>query len=347
MVAVTAGELSPIATGIVYYSVIEGCRDVFDLVRSREWTDALSRWCDGQPDLVSFTGKCLMRRAEIMQASGEWSAALADARSSSERFGKDSSDRAAGEALYRQGESLRLQGELDAAERAFADAARCGSDSQPGLALLRLARGNVEAAVAAVRRSLGESSRRLSRATLLPAAVEIMLAAGEFDDARNALAELESLAEGSDNTALAALGAHAWGAVSLADGDAWAALSALRTSVGLWQELQMPYERARSRLLVARAYEAVGDAETASMEHHAACAELARLGAAADLAKIERAASEADTHGLTARELEVVRLLARGDTNRATAGELVISERTVDRHVSNIFAKLRVSSRAA
>lgn len=351
MVAVTAGELSPIVTGLIYCNVIEFCRSVYELRRAREWTKALTQWCEQQPDMVAHTGLCLVHRAEIMELQGAWRDALEEARRAGERFAQGMMNQlAAGHALYRQGEVHRLQGEFVEAEEAYREASRCGREPQPGLALLRLAQGNVAGAVAAIRRVVGETTERLKRARLLPAYVEIMLAVGDAQGACSACRELEEIAEGYESGMLGAMAAHARGAVELADGDARAALVALRHAWQVWQELEAPYEAARVRVLVGLACRALGDDDTAGLELDAARGMFAELGAAPDLARVDkltrRAASD-DTHGLTARELQVLRLVAAGETNKAIAAELVLSERTVDRHVSNIFTKLGVSSRAA
>jgi DNA-binding CsgD family transcriptional regulator len=350
MVAVTGGELSPFVTGLVYCSVIEGCHQVYELGRAREWTAALTRWCDEQPEMVSFTGRCLVHRAEIMQLDGAWPAALQEARRAGERFAEVLDQVATGEAWYRQGEIHRLQGEHALAEAAFREASRCGWEPQPGLALLRLAHGDTDAAVAAIRRVVGETSEPWTRARLLPAHVEIMLAAGELEAARGAARELEELAADHRDGMLGAVAAHARGAVALADGDAWAALVALRHACQVWQKLQAPFEAARVRALVGLACRALGDDDTATLELESARRVFAQLRAAPEIARLESRDPRAelgDRHGLTARELQVLRMVAAGDTNKAIAASLVLSERTVDRHVSNILGKLRVPSRAA
>ena len=341
MVAVTAGELSPIATGLIYCSVIEGCQHVHELRRAQEWTAALTRWCEQQEDLVAFTGRCLVHRAEIMQVRGDWGAALAEARQAGQRLADAP---AAGQAFYRQGELHRLQGDLAAAEQAYRDASRHGVEPQPGLALLRLAQGRSDAAVAAINRAAWETAGPVARTRLLPAQVQILLATGDVEAAAAACDELEALAESMPTRMLEATAAHAVGALQLAQDDPRAALGALRAAAEAWEELDAPYECARVRELVGLACRALGDADSAAFELEAAREAFARLGAAADVERLDR--SEAG-HGLSPRELQVLRLVAAGETNKAIAARLVLSERTVERHVSNIFAKLGLSTRAA
>jgi DNA-binding CsgD family transcriptional regulator len=348
MVALASRELSPIATGIVYCGVILACQEVFEVRRAQEWTAALIRWCRGQPDLVAFTGRCLLHRAEIMQLQGAWQDALEEARKASARFSLQGNP-AAGVASYRQAEVLRLQGEFAAAEEAYRDASRHGWEPQPGMAQLRLAQGNLDAAVAAIRRAIGETRAPLKRAALLPAHVEIELAIGENAKARAACGELEDLAEAFDSTMLSALAAHSRGAIHLTEGDARGALVPLRKASRLWQELEAPYETARARALAGSAYRALGDDDAAELELEAARGSFRELGAAPDLARLDSptTSSPDESHGLTPRELEVLRLVASGKSNREIATALVISEHTVTRHVQNIFAKLGLSSRSA
>src|SRR6188472_1023850 len=329
MVAVTAGELSPIVSGIVYCGVILACRDASELRRAQEWTAALSDWCDRQPDLVAFTGRCLTHRAELLHLHGAWAPALEAARRAEERSGRAENPAAA--------------------EEAYREASRNGREPQPGLALLRSAQGKVEAAAASVRRALAECSEPARRAGLLPAFVEIALAVGDVAAARAASDELSALAQGHGGGALGASAAGVRGAVELTEGDAAGALVSLRQAAETWRRLEAPYEVARARELLGLACRALDDEDTAALELDAARTTYARLGAVPDLARLDSLARGArrETHGLTTRELEVLRLVAAGQTNKAIAARLVVSERTVDRHVSNILAKLRVSSRAA
>ena len=281
MVEATSGELSPIVTGLVYCSVIDGCQEVYELRRANEWTTALSEWCDRQPGLVPFTGTCLMHRAELMQLRGEWSVALEEARLARERFAQRSNDAAAGEAFYRQGEILRLQGDLAGAEQAYRAASRSGREPQPGFALLRLAQRRTEAATAAVEQVLAATTGWVERARLLPAAVEIMLAAGDREQARTMSAELDGIATCHGSAMLQAQAAQARGAVELADGDPRSAVHDLRQAWKLWQQLEAPYEDARARLLIAQACSALGDDETAALERDAARAVLDAAGSSA------------------------------------------------------------------
>ena len=341
MLTAVAGEVSPIATGLLYCSVIEGCQQLHELRRAQDWTAAMTRWCEQQPDLVMFTGRCLVHRAEIMQVRGAWSEALAEARHA---VASRADERAAGGAFYRQGELHRLQGDFSAAEQAYRESSRHGLEPQPGLALMRLAQGRGDAAAAAIGRAVGETADPFLRARLLPAQVEIALATGDGETARTAAQELEQLAGARRCALLDAIVAHARGAVTLDAGDARGALTALREAEAAWHELDAPYEAARVRVLVARACAALGDEESASLGVDAARAVFERLGAAPDLAAL---AARDEAHGLSPRELQVLRLVAAGETNKAIAAELVLSERTVERHVSNIFVKLGVSTRAA
>ena len=271
MVSVTAGELSPIAAGLVYCNTISVCQDAHELRRAREWTAALTRWCELQPDMVAHTGICHVHRAELMTLGGAWDEALGELRRLGERpAGGMVNQRAMGQAAYQQGEVLRLRGEFEAAEAAYREASRLGREPQPGLALLRLAQGNVGAATASIRRAVGEAAQPLKRAAVLPAYVEIALAADDVEAARDAWRELEEIAGRHQSDALHAAAAQAEGAVRLADGAADAALAATRRAWNLWEELKAPYEAARARVLVGLACRGLGDEDTAALELQAA-----------------------------------------------------------------------------
>ena len=350
MIAVDAGEVSPLAVGDVYCSVIEGCLEIFDLRRAQEWTAALARWCEAQPDLVPYRGQCLVRRAEILQLHGAWPEAIEAARQACSRLLQPSPQPASGAAFYRCGELHRLRGEFAEADEAYRQANRQGRKPQPGLALLRLAQGQIDTAATAMRVALDDAHGTEARSRLLPAYVEIMLAAGDVQAARLAAEELTSIAGNLEAPVLTALAAQARGAVRLSEGDGRAALPMLRQAWTSWQEVDGAYDAARVRVLMGIASRDIGDRDAAEMEFDAARWVFEQLGARPDLTRVEalsHPAQAAPAGALSAREIQVLRLVAAGKTNRQIAAELFISERTVERHLSNIFTKLDLPSRAA
>lgn len=350
MVAVTTGEGSPLAAGIVYCTMIIACRAIFDLRRMQEWTSVLSRWCASHQDLKPYRGQCLVHRSEIMQMRGEWADAMDEVRQACEHLSDPPGDPVLGMALYQQAELLRLRGELAQAERCYREASGCGHTTQPGLALLRLAQGRLDDASAAIGRTVTEAEGPVERSRVLSAYVEIKLAAGDVGAARATMDELHEIAAAFDSPYLRAVVGYAHGSVLLAEGDAGAAYVALRRAWAAWHELEAPYETARVRLQMARACSQLGDQDTAVMELDAARQIFEQLSAAPALEQVRELTGRATSRsvgGLTPREVEVLRLVATGATNREIADSLVISEKTVARHVSNIFTKLSLSSRAA
>ena len=350
MVTVTTEAISPVVSGIVYCGVILACEEIFELRRAREWTAALARWWEGQPELIAFTGRCLVHRAQLMRLQGAWDDALQETERARRSFESATNRAAAAKAQYLQGDVHRLRGEFPEAEDAYRRANELGLEPQPGWALMRLAQGDPDAAAASLRRALAETGSPLRRAGLLPAQIEVAVALGNIDEARTALRELEQTCAETDTEMLRAMLAQARGAVELAAGDAPAALAGLRETTTLWQELEAPYEAARARVLLGQACRALDDEDTFELELAAARSAFEELRAAPDLAAADTllgSGSADGEHGLSARELEVLRLLATGKSNRDIAAALVISEHTVARHVQNIFAKLRVGSRTA
>jgi DNA-binding NarL/FixJ family response regulator len=350
MAAVESGEVSAIVAGIVYCAVIETCLEIYDLRRAQEWTEVLSNWCDAQPQMVPYKGQCLTRRSEIMQLHGAWQKAIEEAHRACELLTKPTGEAAAGAAFYQLGELYRMRGDYGKAEEAYRQANNWGRKPQPGLALLRLAEGQTEMAKASIVLAVEEAKNPKTRSRILPAYIDIMLAATKPEEARNATDELKEIAEELDAPILHAIAAYAEGAVFLKEGDSITALEKLRTAASLWEKIKIPYETARTRLLIGLACREIGDEDTAEMEFQAAQSVFTQLQAIPDKLKTDkliRTGNLRKPHGLTSRERQVICLIANGKSNKEIANELYISERTVERHVSNIFSKLNVSSRSS
>lgn len=351
MLAITTDETSPLIAGDVYCSVIEACHEIFDVHRAKEWTAALTHWCAQQPDLVPYRGQCLVHRSQVCQLHGDWTAAMEDARQACARLADPPGQPALGMAWYQQAELHRLRGELDAAEVQYRKASERGHVPQPGLALLRLSQGRLDAAVASIRQAVDAAGGdRLAAATLLPAYAEIMLAADDVASARTAADELTRLAQDLGAPLLEATAAQADGAVLLAEGNGEPALVALRRAWTRWWELQAPYETARVRVLIGVACQQLNDNDSAELEWDAARRTFASIDALPELRHLDELAAPqaAQRSGpLSSREHEVLALVAGGKTNQEIADQLVISQHTVRRHLQNIFAKLDISSRAA
>jgi DNA-binding CsgD family transcriptional regulator len=350
MLTATTTDISPLVVGLIFCSLIRTAHDIHDFGRGREWTAAVERWCVTQSDLDMYRGECQVYRAHVLLVSGDWPRASEQVTLACRAFVRPPPHPAAGFAFYEQGELLRLSGRYAEAELAFSEAASHGHPAQPGLALLRLGQGRIDAATASVRRALAERQDPFGRAAVLPAVVEILLAAGDVEEAQRALAELLGTAEQFSSDYLHGWAGQLQGTVSLATKRAEDALPPLRRAAGTWQRLDAAYHAAQTRLLIGLACRELGDEDTARLEIEGARKVFSRLGAGPDIRRADvllATERRSGALGLTGREAELLALLATGKTNREMATQLDISEKTVARHVSNIFTKLGVSSRAA
>lgn len=347
MAGVTAGEVAPVFAGQIYCSMIEACQEVSDFARAEQWTTTLGRWCDAQQGLVAFTGQCAVHRGQIMRLHGAYAEALEELDRAQERYLAIGSPPAAGLAWAERGDVLRILGELHAAEHAFGQALELGHDPQPALARLRGAQGRSAAAAVVVRRLLDERPDPVHRAQVLPAATDILLLVGDLEQAARCAAELATLADRFGCTAMQAQARFAAGQVLLAREAPADAVPELRAAARLWAGLEAPYEVARARAVLGAALHGVGDEESGAAELAAARATFARLGATLDERAVTALSRPVAPNGLSAREVEVLRLVASGMSNTEIASTLVLSEKTVARHLSNIFTKLDVRTRTA
>ena len=348
MVGVVAGELDAVHAGTVYCSTIEACQWVGDLGRMAQWTQALTRWCREQPGLVAFTGQAAVHRGQLMRVHGAFEDALAELELAVQRYAAMGGHPAEALAHRERGDVLRVVGDREGAATAYRDAAELGLEVQPGVALLALEEGRTDEALAGVRAVLAGRHVVFERHRLLPGAVEVLLGADEVDEAAGLAEELAQVAASFGCTAATAGSARVTAQVALAHGDAVAGVDAAREALVGWTSLAAPYEAARCRVLLGRGLRQLGDETGAVAELEAARATLVGLGAAPAVREVDDLLGRrALPGGLSEREAEVLRLVAAGSSNGEIAAGLHLSEKTVARHLSNIFTKLDVASRTA
>ena len=348
MIRILTRTTSPRATSVMYCAAIGSCYEVQEIARAAEWSVALDQWLGTLPQLGgAYFGNCRIYRAILMRLRGDWSRAEAELEQTCHDLAVDG-QLVAGHAWYELGELRRLQGQ-PGVEEAFEQATAFGHVAQPGLALYRLSQGNAQAAGAGLRRVLAERELAGDRMVLLPAAVEICLAAGRIDEAKDVITELEETAQTYPTTAVRAILEAARGAVALSEDRPAEALARLREASVRWRELDAPYETAQVGVRIGEGCRALGDEEGALMEFRAALATFERLGARPDASRVRRLLSGQNAHlaVLSPREIEVLRLIVRGRTNAEISAQLFLSERTIHRHVSNILTKLDVRSRTS
>lgn len=344
MLAAVSEELDPGWAGNIYCHLMVACYEIADLRRAGEWTQVTADWCQSMPGAGPFMGICRVHRAQVLQVRGDWETAEREAMHVCGELAHFDVEIVA-EAHYLIGDLKRLRGDLVAAESAYRESHRLGRDPQPGLALLRLARGEADIAFASMRAALAAAREPCARARFLPAAVEVALAVNEVDQARTWVEELRGAARLYGTTGFTAASLQAEGAVLLVAGEVEDALRVLREALHTAREHDAPYEVARVRMLLAEACARLGDRESAVLERDAAAESFARLGVVDSASRHQRRPSSPG--GLTRRETEVLALVAEGRSNRDIAAELVLSVRTVERHLATIYEKLGLHGRSA
>lgn len=343
MLPVLAGSLPPEWAGEVYCTVIHACHELGDLERMRAWTLATERWCEQFRGEVVFSGICRVHRLQLLCTEGVW----AEAEEGIERSGSELAGRnnwVAGEAFYQLGEIRRMRGDRDGALAAFARARALGTEPQPGESLLRHAAGDGDTAWSGLSRALAGRDR-LAGARLLTAGVEVALGLGLVEEADRWCGRLEEIGRQFDTPGLRAWAAHARGAVQVAHRRHDDAVASLDVAAREYRSQRCRYETAQVYELLARAHAGAGRPETAAGDRATALAIYRELGAAPDVRRLD--GDGGLPAGLTDREGEVLACVATGMSNRAVAQTLVISEKTVSRHLANIFTKIGVTSRTA
>ncbi|HEY5783219.1 MAG TPA: LuxR C-terminal-related transcriptional regulator [Microlunatus sp.] len=348
MLPVLAGQLEPEWAGNIYCELMGVCHDLADIDRARQWTAATERWCEGFPSAVMFVGICRMHRIQLLRIGGDWARAQAEASIACEELA-DLNVAVVGEAHCQLAELRRLRGDLVGAEQAYRRARELGRDPQPGAALLLLAQGRPGDAAAAVRTALADRAHDpFRRARLLAAYVEIALAGDDLGSAVDASQQLRNIADTFASAGFLAWADHVRGAVLLAQGKPGAALQVLRAALRAYSEMGAPYDAATVRILIGEAHQLLGDADAATLEYDAATATYVKLGAQLPVGRLVEPPRAVDLPGgLTDREAEVLAQIAGGASNKQAAAALFISEKTVARHLANIFAKLGLGSRTA
>lgn len=336
MLPVIGGQVIPEFAGAMYCLTISTCTELADLERARRWTVATERWCEQFSDAVMYLGICRVHRAHLLEREGAWDRAEQEAQRVCEELA-DVNASVVAEGFYQVGEVRRLRGELDAAEQSYRRARALGRIPQPGEALLRLARGQHEEAWQVIEQAFGECrDDPFTRARLLLAEAEIGHATRRATDVARSASSLDAIAERYGSEGLCTWAAHARGLSLLTAGDAGQAVEALTDARRRYDAMHARYDAARLRLLQAECERMLGHDDRASAEERAGRAALDALGAAP---------TSPPPGGLTPRELEVLAHVAAGASNRRIGEALSITEKTVGRHLSNIYLKLDVGSR--